>query len=246
MVVPRLVGRQTERCNWPVHGQCRDRAQCKTQQKHGARSPTLQSIPHFPEWPASSSYLGTCANPQSTDLCTQQVHCPWIRRPSFCSVFWKQWLVWPMAWETRREHWKDCPALMKLLTPKQMDFSLDGKAGDLLPCANYKFSSWNRAKRRRLPCSHQCFDSSSAAIWLPLAPQATSGPLFHNHWLLRLGSWTSLGAQWLRIHLPMQGTQVQFLVWEDSTWCRKTKPLCHNYWSLCALEPMVCNKRPES
>ena len=30
--------------------------------------------------------------------------------------------------------------------------------------------------------------------------------------------------QWLRIHLPMQGTQVRFLVWED--------PICHEQLSL--------------
>ena len=29
--------------------------------------------------------------------------------------------------------------------------------------------------------------------------------------------WASLVVQWLRIHLPMQGTQVQSLVWEDPT-----------------------------
>ena len=28
---------------------------------------------------------------------------------------------------------------------------------------------------------------------------------------------TSLVAQWLRIHLPMQGTRIQSLVWEDPT-----------------------------
>ena len=40
---------------------------------------------------------------------------------------------------------------------------------------------------------------------------------------------TSLMVQWLRIHLPMQGTQVRALVWEDSTCCGATKPMCHNY-----------------
>ena len=39
---------------------------------------------------------------------------------------------------------------------------------------------------------------------------------------------TSLVAQWLRIRLPMQGTQVRALVQEDST-CGVTKPVCHNY-----------------
>ena len=82
--------------------------------------------------------------------------------------------------------------------------------------------------------------------------------------------WTSLVAQWLRIHLQMQGTQVRYLVREDPTCHGATKPLCHNYWahapqllkpvrsrarvpqvlSLCAatteawaLEPVLRNKR---
>ena len=38
-----------------------------------------------------------------------------------------------------------------------------------------------------------------------------------------------LVAQWLRIRLPMQGTQVQALVWEDPTCRRATKPVHHNY-----------------
>ena len=31
--------------------------------------------------------------------------------------------------------------------------------------------------------------------------------------------------QWLQIHLPMQGTWVRSLVWEDPTCCRATKHL---------------------
>ena len=40
---------------------------------------------------------------------------------------------------------------------------------------------------------------------------------------------TSLVVQWLRICLPMQGTQVQTLVQEDPTCRGATKPVCHNY-----------------
>ena len=42
---------------------------------------------------------------------------------------------------------------------------------------------------------------------------------------------TPLVEQWIRICLPMQGTRVQFLVREDSTWYRAPKPVCHNYWA---------------
>ena len=47
----------------------------------------------------------------------------------------------------------------------------------------------------------------------------------HQNYLGR----TSLVVQWLGIHLPMQETQVQALVWEDPTCCGATKPVYHNY-----------------
>ena len=50
----------------------------------------------------------------------------------------------------------------------------------------------------------------------------------------------SLVAQWLRIHLPMQGTPVRALVREDPTCRGATKPVRHNYWAW-ALEPASHN-----
>ena len=45
--------------------------------------------------------------------------------------------------------------------------------------------------------------------------------------------------QWLRICLPMQGTQVRVLVWEDpimpwSNWAREPQLLSLRVWSLCS------------
>ena len=73
---------------------------------------------------------------------------------------------------------------------------------------------------------------------------------------------TSLVAQWLRIHLPVQVTRVPVLVREDPTCCGATRPVCHNYWASALepashnywahvpqllkparLEPVLCNKR---
>ena len=39
----------------------------------------------------------------------------------------------------------------------------------------------------------------------------------------------SLVAQWLRICLPVQGTRVRALVWEDPTCRGATTPVSHNY-----------------
>ena len=41
----------------------------------------------------------------------------------------------------------------------------------------------------------------------------------------------SLVAQWLRICLSMQGTQVRALVWEDLTCRGATGTVSHNYWA---------------
>ena len=51
-------------------------------------------------------------------------------------------------------------------------------------------------------------------------------------WLdLQNTSRASLVAQWLRICLPMQGTPVRALVWEDTTCRGATGPMSHNYWA---------------
>ena len=39
-----------------------------------------------------------------------------------------------------------------------------------------------------------------------------------------ISSWASLVAQWLRIRLPMQGTRVRALVWEDPTCSEQLSP----------------------
>ena len=51
-----------------------------------------------------------------------------------------------------------------------------------------------------------------------LEERITSGQKQWNHG-------TSLVVQWLRIHLIMQETQVQSLIWEDPTSCEAAKPV---------------------
>ena len=46
---------------------------------------------------------------------------------------------------------------------------------------------------------------------------------------LKMVSRASLVAQWLRVRLPMQGTQVRALVWEDPTCRGAAGPVSHNY-----------------
>ena len=48
-----------------------------------------------------------------------------------------------------------------------------------------------------------------------------------NDWKMKLKGF--LVAEWLRICLPMQGTRVRALVWEDPTCRGATRPVSHNY-----------------
>ena len=41
----------------------------------------------------------------------------------------------------------------------------------------------------------------------------------------------------MRIYLPMLGTHVRSLVWEEPTCHEAAKPGGHNYWSLCSRAP---------
>lgn len=50
-------------------------------------------------------------------------------------------------------------------------------------------------------------------------------------------------AQWLEIHLAVQGTQVDPLVWEDSRAAGRLCPCNPTARSPCTLEPVLPNKR---
>ena len=50
-----------------------------------------------------------------------------------------------------------------------------------------------------------------------------------NKTMFKTSAGASLVVQWLRIRLPLQGTQVRALVQEDPTCHRATKPVHHNY-----------------
>ena len=67
--------------------------------------------------------------------------------------------------------------------------------------------------------------------WLSLASRGCLHSLAHGPFLhlQSASSRTSLVAQWLRTHLPMQGTVVRALVREDATCPGVTKPVHHNY-----------------
>ena len=61
--------------------------------------------------------------------------------------------------------------------------------------------------------------------------QGGKGQFYMDTWepFLTLYDKDFLVAQWLRIRLPVQETQVRALVREDPTCRGATKPMCHNY-----------------
>ena len=69
---------------------------------------------------------------------------------------------------------------------------------------------------------------------VPPAVEAQSPPLDCQgtpSWVFKKSLGASLVAQWLRICLPMQGTRVWALVWEDPTCRGATRPMSHSYWA---------------
>ena len=118
-------------------------------------------------------------------------------------------------------------------------------------------SSWDEAKR-----ALRLNEVLSLNPDLSLTDCETPNKIFHSlHLGLLIGKdndktdlkelfWTSLVVQWLRIHLPVQGTWVGSLVGEDPTYRGATKPVSHNSraWEPqllkpACLEPMLCDKR---
>ena len=109
------------------------------------------------------------------------------------------------------------------------------------------FTQFKRVSNRNFNKSqinNYCLSSSSYAIDT-FRKSLNTISIFFSCWLIRQ-CWkiciygNSLVVQWLRIHLSKQGTQVWFLVWEDSTCHGATKPRSYNYWahapySLCSI-----------
>ena len=91
-------------------------------------------------------------------------------------------------------------------------------------CSIQALNELDSANPRRITviCPAEFTDSNANLVWnYPHRHQETmsnpgaSRPVMLTYKINHAR--TSLVSQWLRIHLPMQGTQVQPLVWEDST-----------------------------
>ena len=90
-------------------------------------------------------------------------------------------------------------------------------------------NSWNHVVLIPKLCSFSIVPNFSHIFLLPPFPLLGLFSQDSNSHNLKPVFGTSLMAQWLRIHLPMQGTWVWASVREDLTCHRATKPVCHNY-----------------
>ena len=72
-----------------------------------------------------------------------------------------------------------------------------------------------------------CFFGLFTCSIVSIAVTAFSNTYENKYKTIKVGA--SLVAQWLGVHLPMQGTWVRALVREDPTCGGATKPVCHNY-----------------
>ena len=103
-------------------------------------------------------------------------------------------------------------------------------------------SSSSRVPSRSVPLLSASLTQHSLEPHLSL-PRSHKLTEFWQEWTLKtFDPETSLVVQQLRIYLPKQGTRVQSLLQEDSTWHRATKPMSQNYWA-CALQTASCNHR---
>ena len=93
-------------------------------------------------------------------------------------------------------------------------------------------------------------DQWQKSVMLLPRPILTSLLILKRNTLKNMYLGTFLVVQLLRIHLPMQGTQVRALVQEDPTCRRATKHMSHNCWACTpqllkpvCLKPVLRNRR---
>ena len=103
-----------------------------------------------------------------------------------------------------------CNCVQELPPPREV-----GKQSWLVVPAPWFHSSGSTLEDRGLPANQP---GSSRSLNVPLSFSNSKG-----------SGRASLVAQWLRIRLPMQGTRVRALVWEDPTCRGATGPVSHNY-----------------
>ena len=104
--------------------------------------------------------------------------------------------------------------------------------------------SWSPAKVNKKPMGTQQLSKQGLELRL-LSLKHWVISFTHNTWILGIRKClygTSLVVQWLGIYLPMQGTWVRSLLWEDSTNHGATKPMSDNY-GVHTLEHVICNKK---
>ena len=151
----------------------------------------------------------------------------------------KSWLIWKDP-----DAGKDWRREEKGTTDHEM-------VGWLLQLSGHEFeqaSELGDGQGRLACCSPWGCKESDTTEWLNWTELAAFQPWLHfrSIWeaLKQRLSRTSQVVQWIRVPLPMQGTWVQSLVWEDSTSCGTTKPCTQLLNSECSRVHVLQQKTP--
>ena len=120
----------------------------------------------------------------------------------------------------------------------------------LLPGGHPQFlamRSFHQSKHTRVRVRMPTTESWSFFFWLCdlLWPNLSGGipPYLPYSIYLKKKGLEYPGGQVVKNPPSIQGTWISSFLQEDSTCCRATKPVCHNYWVLSTLEPMLHSKR---
>ena len=141
------------------------------------------------------------------------------------------WLAERQGKKAGRQIWRNETAsiLILILNPLNFDISIQRTLQKECVAGITPYLSIN-STLISLMVTEKPFDFEKIFKFLSVFHQSLhNNTKYKSHGSINLGFGTALVFQWLRICLPMQGTQVWSLVWEDSTCCRTTKPLRHNY-----------------
>ena len=109
-------------------------------------------------------------------------------------------------------------------SPKAIEIKAKINKGDLIKLTSFSTAKETINKMKRQPTDREKIfanDATDKSLMSKIHKQLIQ--------LNNKKTRASLVAQWLRVCLPMRGTRVRALVWEDPTCRGATRPVSHNY-----------------
>ncbi|KAJ8790595.1 hypothetical protein J1605_004568 [Eschrichtius robustus] len=149
------------------------------------------------------------------------------------------WQFLQQKHEARRHRWRRAHRVIHTVQPAPPDLSPRTVLSPLFTVLTSQDSDHRLPRSAKLgvqQCDHPEENARQDTCWrLPMSQVSLSGMLYISRTCVLSPiptlkcDGTCLVVQWLRIRLPMQGTQVRALVRGDPTCRGATKPVRHNY-----------------